>query len=129
VGLVVGVKEAFTFLFGVLIMAVFNLDQGVYEPLALPVTNGELELRNDHSGSVEIRELSAGSPGDVLRIQLIGNNGTPNVYLGTEGSLSIVPGDGNNNFPRITPLDETAVLTWTVGAGFTGGDAWVLTWE
>ena len=106
-----------------------NLDQGVYEPLSLPLTNGELELRNDHSGSVEIRELSAGTTGDVLRIRLLGHNGTPSVYLGTEGSLSVVPGEGNNNWPRAIPLDEMAVLTWTAGVGPTGGDAWSLVWE
>lgn len=99
-----------------------TLDQGVYEPLTLPLTNGDLELRNDHSGGVEIREASAGNSGDVLRIRLLGHNGTPPVYLGTEGSSSIVPGEGNNNFPRATPLDETAVLIWN-------GTSWLLTWE
>lgn len=106
-----------------------TLDQGVYEPLTLSLTNGDLELRNDHSGSVEIRELSPGTPGDVLRVRLLGHNGTPSVYLGTEGALSIVPGEGNNNWPRAIPLDETAVLTWSVGITESGGDAWSLMWE
>jgi hypothetical protein len=98
------------------------LTKAVYDPLVLPLTNGELELRNDHSGPVEIYELSPGTPGDVLRVRLLGHNGTPPVYLGTEGSASVVPGEGNQAFPRATPLDETAVLTWT-------GAAWSLTWE
>lgn len=70
-----------------------------------------------------------GMVGDVIRVRLLGNNGTPSVYIGTEGSLSIVPGPGNNNFPRAIPLDEVAVLTYTVGVGPTGGDAWSLVWE
>lgn len=103
-------------------MQTFNLVKSLYEPLELPITNGEIGLVNDHSGTVEIRELSQGNINDVLRIRLTGNNGTPNVYLGTEGSATVLPGEGNSNFPRNIPLDEIAVLSWN-------GSAWLLTWE
>lgn len=102
------------------------LTQSTYDPLTLPV--GEVELRNEHSGPVEICELTPGTVGDEIRVRLLGHNGTPSVYIGTEGSLSIVPGD-NNRFPRAMPLDEIAVLTFAAGAGPTGGDAWSLVWE
>jgi hypothetical protein len=86
--------------------------------LALPVTNGEIELVNDHSGSVEIENLSAGATvGDVVRLRLLGHNGTPPVYLGSESSQSLV-----GEVPKRIPLDEVAVCEWN-------GSEWSVSWE
>lgn len=106
-----------------------TLTQDVYEPLELPA-DSFIALTNDNAGYVDIRELSPGaSLGEVKRLKLDGHGGTPPVYLGTEGGLTIVPAPGNLNFPRAMPLDETAVLTWTDGMSPTGGAAWLLAWE
>lgn len=106
-----------------------TLTQPVYEPLELPA-DSFITLSNDHAGYVEIRELTPGaSVGETKRLKLEGQNGTPPVYLGTEGSLTIVPAPGNLHFPRAMPLDETAVLKWIDGLSPTGGAAWAISWE
>lgn len=94
----------------------------VYEPLQIQTHGGEIELVNDFDGAVYLNELTCGeNAGDTVRIKLTGHNGTPPVYLGTEGSQTIIPGDAMQ-FPRRFPIDEVAVLTWS-------GIAWSLVWE
>jgi hypothetical protein len=99
-----------------------TLTQSLYEPFVMPTGATDLELYNDHTGTVELCDVSAGEYGQVVRVRNVGNHGTPGIYLGTEGTQTLKQPNGDPLTPRAIPLDEVAVLTWD-------GSFWVVTWE